>query len=139
MLTMKRLFVGTCCALASLPTIAGNWVNSGINLQIAEYINTTDVDTFRNVLGTWVLDLYPVRPGKPDYSLSWREFDCRKRTTRTTEMTVFDSFGRVTGESEGAPHGEECCLDRSAKQAYKLCVAAREKQHTVGIALMKLQ
>lgn len=99
---MKMFFVAACCACTSLTAIADDWVNSGINFQIVEYTNTTRIAKSSNVLGTWILDLYPVRDDKTDYVLSWREFDCRMLMHRTKEATAYDSSGRVIGDSDVA-------------------------------------
>lgn len=95
---MQRLIIAALCGLASLPAFAADkWVIGSAAKTYVLIVDVSAIETNGNVKGTWVVQVFDKPMDGYDYIVSWDEFDCKTRKTRSTDTTS-RVFGMPTRE-----------------------------------------
>lgn len=52
---MKKEIVAVCCALASVPSFAGDWVAGGAIDSIAQFVDYSSIELNKDTRGAWLI------------------------------------------------------------------------------------
>lgn len=95
---MNKLLAGVLCGLASLPAFAADkWVIGSATKTYVLIVDVSTIETDGNIKSTWVVQVFDKPMDGYDYIVSWDEFDCKTRKTRSTDTTS-RVFGMPTRE-----------------------------------------
>lgn len=93
---MKRATIAACCALASVPSFAGDWAQAGMQEDQALLVDSSSIVKTRNIRGAWMLAINRNDFSVGAYSVAWFDFDCKDKKMRGQDFQFYDLSGKVT-------------------------------------------
>lgn len=95
---MKNLLVAACCALASVPSFAGDWAFVSADANRADFADVSSKVQNGNVVGMWILGVLRESSAKEDHALAWYEIDCKQKRFRAPQVVMFGKEGKIESE-----------------------------------------
>lgn len=107
---MNKTIIAACCALASFPSFAGDWIPTAAYNHNFLLVDGTTLGNDDAIKGAWVLSVTEPSAKFSGYSLTWWECDCKAYKARTSDFKFFSFQGElittnntVTKWSRGVP------------------------------------
>ena len=100
---MKRAAIAICCALASVPCLAGDWGLAGSMDGYEQFVDYSSIEKMGHVRGAWLLSVFNHDSNGDAYSMTWVECDCYRSMYRGLEYAFYNKEGAlsVSGRRSG--------------------------------------
>lgn len=76
---MKKEIVAVCCALASVPSFAGDWVAGGATDSIDQFVDYSSIEQSNDTRGAWLIHVCNRDKRGIAYTLFWAEHNCQSK------------------------------------------------------------
>lgn len=123
---MKKEIVAVCCALASVPSFAGDWVAGGATDSIDQFVDYSSIEQNNDTRGAWLIHVINRDKRGIAYTLFWAEHNCQSKKIRYMDYVHYDMSGKII-ESGNEPTSWGRAIPGSIGETALKAVCQKEK------------